>query len=187
MKKTLIALASASILLTACGGAPVVDPNYAAYVAGEVAKATEQTKAETARLLALTAVGQSGDDRVKDRAISELQASRVNVGAPSIAPPAPKPNEALQWAQVILNPLATLGGIAIQEHGDVKRAEQSTIQQAITFGTMNSIAQGGYALGAQGLQSTQALGQAGIAKIPSISITAAPVVAPAAHIIREAQ
>lgn len=177
MKKTLIALA-ATLPLIACAGAPVIDPNYVAYVQGEVAKATEQTKAETARLLAITAVAQGGDDRVKDRALNELQASRQAVGAPSIAPPAPKPNEALQWAQVILNPLAQVLGITIDRAADVKLAEQQTIQHGITWGTVGGIAQGGYNLGSQGLQSTQALGQAGIAKIPSITVHAAPVVTP---------
>jgi hypothetical protein len=164
MNKTLIAIA-ACLPLIACAGAPVADPNYIAYVQGEVAKAQEQSKAETSRLLALTAIAQSGDDRVKDRAISELQASRVGVGAPSIAQPLPRPNEALQWAQVILNPLASLAGIAINEAGAVKRAEQATAQQAITFGTINGIAQGGYALGA-----------AGIAKLPTVTLVPAPVV-----------
>lgn len=184
MKKTIATLTAVALALplVACAGTPQVDPNYVTYVQGEVAKAAEQSKAETARLLAITAIGQAGDDRVKDRAIAELQASRVGVGAPSIAPPAPKPNEALQWAQVLLSPLTTLGGLAIQEAGAVKRDEQATIRHGITFGTLGGIAQGGYNLGAQGLDATRALGQAGIAKIPSITFqgwgTAAP--APAA-------
>lgn len=177
--KTLLALAVA-LSLAACSSAQPMDPNYQTYVAGEVAKAAEQSKAETARLLAITAISQSGDDRVKDRALSELQASRQGVGTPSIAPPAPKPNEALQWAQVLLNPLATLGGIAIQEHGAVKRDEQATIRHGITFGTIGNIAQGGYDLGAAGISGTRALGEAGIAKIPSVVIHTAPVAAPAA-------
>jgi len=187
MNKTLLLAIAACLPLIACAGAPVADPNYIAYVQGEVAKAQEQSKAETSRLLALTAIAQSGDERVKDRAISELQASRVGVGAPSIAQPQARPNEALQWAQVILNPLASLAGIAINEAGSIKRAEQATIQQAITFGTINDIAQGGYGLGAAGIDATRQLGDAGIAKIPTITVHSympAPVVggAPAAPV-----
>lgn len=184
MKKTIATLTAVALALplVACAGTPQVDPNYVTYVQGEVAKAAEQSKAETARLLAITAIGQAGDDRVKDRALAELQASRVGVGAPSIAPPAPKPNEALQWAQVLLSPLTTLGGLAIQEAGAVKRDEQATIRHGITFGTLGGIAQGGYDLGARGIEGTQALGQAGIAKIPSITLHAAPIAAPAAPV-----
>lgn len=180
MKKTIASLLALTLAfpLVACAGAPKVDPNYVTYVQGEVAKAVEQSKAETARLLALTAIAQAGDDRVKDRAIGELQASRQSVGAPTIAPPQAQPNEALQWAQVLLSPLTTLGGIALQEAGAVKRDEQSTIRHGITFGTLGNIAQGGYDLGARGIDGTQALGQAGIAKIPSITLHAAPVPAP---------
>ena len=179
MKKTLIALAC-TLPLIACAGAPVADPNYTTYVQGEVAKAVAQSQAETSRLLAITSIANGGDDRTKDRALGELQASRQNIGAPSIAPPQPKPNEALQWAQVILQPLTSLLGLGIQETANVKRAEQQTIQHAITFGTLGNIAQGGYDLGATGIGATQALGAAGIAKIPSITLHAAPIAAPVA-------
>lgn len=178
MKKTIATLTAVALALplVACAGTPQVDPNYLAYVQGEVAKAQEQYKAETARLLALTAIGQAGDDRVKDRAVAELTASRQSLGAPSIAPPAPKPNEALQWAQVLLSPLTILGQSAIHEAGAVKRDEQATIRHGITFGTLGGIAQGGYNLGAQGIQGVTTLGQAGIAKIPSMSVMVNPLV-----------
>lgn len=181
MKKTLIVLA-ASLPLIACAGAPVADPNYLAYVQGEVLKAQEQTKAETSRLLAITSIANGGDERVKDRALGELQASRQAVGAPSIAPPQAQPNEALQWAQVILNPLTNLLGLGINRTADVKLAEQQTIQHGITWGTVGGIAQGGYDLGARGIDGTQALGAAGIAKIPSITLHAAPIAAPVAPV-----
>lgn len=170
MKKTLIVLAAA-LPLIACAGAPVADPNYTTYVQGEVLKAQEQVKAETARLLAITSIANGGDDRTKDRALAELESSRQTVGAPSIAPPQPKPNEALQWAQVILNPLTNLLGLGINRTADVKLAEQQTIQHGITWGTVGNIAQGGYNLGAAGIDSTRSLGAAGIAKIPSISLS----------------
>lgn len=184
MKKTLLALAC-TLPLSACAGAPVADPNYTTYVQGEVAKAVAQSRAETSRLLAITSIANGGDDRTKDRALGELQASRQAVGAPSIAPPQPKPNEALQWAQVILNPLTNLLGLGINRTADVKLAEQQTIQHGITFGTIGNIAQGGYNLGATGIGATQALGAAGIAKIPSITVHATagapPAAAPAAE------
>lgn len=179
MKKTLIVLA-ATLPMIACAGTPVADPNYTTYVQGEIAKAVAQAQAETNRLLAITSIANGGDERVKDRALGELQASRQVVGAPSIAPPQAQPNEALQWAQVILNPLTNLLGLGINRTADVKLAEQQTIQHGITWGTVGNIAQGGYNLGAQGIDSTRSLGAAGIAKIPSVAFTGWGVATPAA-------
>lgn len=176
MKKTLVAL-TASLALLGCATAKEPAPEALLHYQTIAAVSANQTTAETNRLLAITAIAQGGDERVKDRALAELERG----AAPSVnvtqwqAPP----NAFLQFLGIVAQPLAILGNAAIQADTAVKLDTNSTIRHGITFGTMQGIAQGGYNLGAQGIQSTQALGAAGIAKIPSITVHAAPVAAPA--------
>lgn len=182
MKKTLVA-AFAALALIGCASAQPA-PEALLHYQTIAAVSANQTTSETNRLLAITAVAQGGDVRVKDRAMAELaRGAQPSVNVTQWQAP---PNAFLQFLSIVAQPLAILGNAAIQADTAVKLDTNSTIRHATTFGTIQGIAQGGYNLGATGIGATQALGAAGIAKIPSITVHAVAAAPAAAAPVVEA-
>lgn len=175
-----LSIAAAAVFATGCATAGP-DPDYAAYIEGQVAIAAHQATAETNRLLALAAIAERGDDRVKDRAIAELAASGNRVGVTNVAQPQPKPSLGLELARIFVPALVQSYGIHSNTTIAGINAQASVANNAITFGAINDIAQGGFNLGGQGINAAQSLGQAGIAKIPSIVIAAPAPAEPENH------
>lgn len=172
MKKTLIALAAFGLVATAHAESSPA-PEAVLHYQTIAAVSANQAQVETNRLLAITAVAQTGDDRLKDRAMAELTRGP---SAPVVVNQwQPRPNAFLQFLGVVAQPLATLAGAKIQADTAVKLDQGATARQAITFGTINSIAQGGYNLGATGLGAQASAFEAGAAAFAAGAAEAEPV------------
>lgn len=169
----ILALSTAALLASGCATAGP-DPDYAAYIQGQVDIAAHQATAETNRLLALASIAQTGDDRVKDRAIAELSNSGNRVGVTTVAQPQYKPSLGLELARIFVPALVQGYGIHSQTTIAGINAEANTAQLGITMGTIGSVAQGGFNLGAQGISSAQALGQEGIGAAAAAGLAVNP-------------
>lgn len=156
MKRTLIAIASAVALVGCASAQPAPEAVLHYQTIGTVS--ANQTTAETNRLLALTAIANgTNDERVKDRAIAELQ--RGVQAPPVVTQWVAPPNPFLQALGLVVNPLATLGAASISAKTQIELGEQSVIRHGQTMGVIG-----------QGIGATQSLGEAAIGKLPELNL-----------------
>lgn len=156
MKRTLIAIASAVALVGCASAQPAPEAVLHYQTIGAVS--ANQTTAETNRLLALTAIANgTNDERVKDRAIAELQ--RGVQAPPAVTQWVAPPNPFLQALGLVVNPLATLGAASISAKTQIELGEQSVIRHGQTMGVIG-----------QGIGATQSLGEAAISKLPELNL-----------------
>lgn len=157
MKRTLIAIVAAAALVGCASAQPAPEAVLHYQTIGAVS--ANQTTAETNRLLALTAIANgTNDERVKDRAIAELQ--RGVQAPPTVTQWVAPPNPFLQALGLVVNPLATLGAAKISSDAQIKLGEQATVRHGQTMGVIG-----------QGIGATQSLGEAAISKLPEVSIS----------------
>lgn len=157
MKRTLIAIAAAVALVGCASAQPAPEAVLHYQTIGAVS--ANQTTAETNRLLALTAIANgTNDERVKDRAIAELQ--RGVQAPPAVTQWVAPPNPFLQALGLVVNPLATLGAAKISSDTQIKLGEQSVIRHGQTMGVIG-----------QGIGATQSLGEAAIGKLPELNLS----------------
>jgi len=139
MKKMLI-LAFAALALVGCATS-----DYSTYAKAQTDAARHESEAETARIIALAKIAESGDAATKAGAVMALALSgnktKTTVQAPQ--------NEALAWAQV-LSPLAGQGlqGLFSYAQG-VRQSDNAVKTEGIRYGTMSNIAGAGIAAAAK--------------------------------------
>ena len=133
MKKLILA-AFAALALVGCATS-----DYGTYAKAQTEAAKHESDAETARIIALAKIAESGDAATKAGAVMALALSgnktKTTVQAPQ--------NEALAWAQV-LSPLA---GQAVQGfYGltlGIRQSDNAVKTEGIRWGTMSNIAGAG--------------------------------------------
>jgi len=134
--KKLILVAFAALALVGCATS-----DYGTYAKAQADAARHESEAETARIIALAKVAESGDAATKAGAVMALALSgnktKTTVQAPQ--------NEALDWAQV-LSPLAgqAVQGLFSYKLG-VVQSNNSVQTEGIRYGTMSNIAGAGIA------------------------------------------
>lgn len=133
MKKMILALAALAVLaLAGCS-----TTQYETYAQAQASSAKAESDAETARIIALSRIAESGDAAAKSSAIMALAMSGVNKTKAAIAAPV---NEALQWAQV-LSPLAGQGLQGLFSYGlGVRQSDNAVKIEGIRYGAMSNIA-----------------------------------------------
>ena len=135
MKKLILA-AFAALALVGCATS-----DYGTYAKAQTEAAKHESDAETARIIALAKIAESGDAATKAGAVMALALSgnktKTTVQAPQ--------NEALAWAQV-LSPLAGQGlqGLFSYKLG-VVQSNNAVQTEGIRYGTMSNIAGAGIA------------------------------------------
>lgn len=187
MKKTLIALAAAAVLLTGCGSMELSDGGrYDGYrvTAKEMAEAAQET--ERHRIRALAAIAAAGDDRTRDRIVSELTA-RGPQGVAAVAglqAPPPPTHLGLEALRVLGPGAIGLIGQGIsawnQQQADVQATARHNANNALIGATVQGALTSNTELGLTGM----GLAEQAVSKLPAtITIhapAAAPVEAPAA-------
>jgi len=117
----------------------VCNERYGTYAKAQADAARHESEAETARIIALAKVAESGDAATKAGAVMALALSgnktKTTVQAPQ--------NEALQWAQV-LSPLAgqAVQGLFSYKLG-VVQSDNGVKTEGIRYGAMSNIAGAG--------------------------------------------
>lgn len=116
---------------------------YAAYVAGETAKAEARATAEVARYRALALIGASGGETAKVAAMMSIShgAQAVPAGL-GLAPPKSGSDAALQWASILVPGLTQAYSInrntslAVRQSDNALAATQSTNSTMLGFGQL---------------------------------------------------
>jgi len=198
MKRTLISLAvlAGALSLTACGSMTMSDEGrYDKYAATSKEMAEARQETERIRILALARIAEVGDDRTRDRIVSELTAGASPAAqAGGLAAPAAPTHLGLE-ALRILGPGAIgligqgIGAyaqnqadiLATQRHIENNALINNTVQGAITSNTALGQSAFGVAASAHSVAGA-AIGtaNAAIAKLPSAAAPAAeaPVAPP---------
>jgi hypothetical protein len=136
MKKVIFGLvAVAALALAGCS-----TTQYETYAQAQATSAKAESDADTARIIALSRIAESGDAAAKSSAIMALAMSGANKAKTAIAAPV---NEALQWAQV-LSPLAGQGlqGMFSYRLG-VVQSNNAVRTEGIRYNTMSNVAGAG--------------------------------------------
>jgi hypothetical protein len=132
VKRTSILLAAlASLALTGCA------TNYDAYAKAQESIVKAQSDAETARLVALARIAETGDASARLAAVMTLAFTGNRGGVTQMAAPQ---NMALEWAKVLVNPLVNIWGITETNRTTRHASDNSVASQAITFGALENIA-----------------------------------------------
>jgi hypothetical protein len=128
MKRIIIAVAALS--LAACA------TNYDAYAKAQESIVKAQSDAETARLVALARIAETGDASTRIAAVMTLAFTGNRGGTMQMAAPQ---NMALEWAKVLMNPLVSLYGINRNTTVQLANIEAETAQYGATLGTLGAI------------------------------------------------
>ena len=129
MKRIIIILA-AGFALTGCA------TNYDAYAKAQSEIATAQSNAETARLVALARIAESGDAGAKVGAVMALALSGQR-GATQLQAPG---DPVLEWVKALAGPIVNIWGITENNRTARLANDNSVKTQQITFGTLENIA-----------------------------------------------
>lgn len=131
--KTLPILAIAA-LLTGCAA-----NDYAAYTATQQAIATAKAQADTARYQALATIASTGTDSAR---VAAVMALALGAGSQQPAAPiaAPQPNQALQWASILVPGLTQVAGMRYSFLSQQTQSNNATALGLSTNATFQGIA-----------------------------------------------
>lgn len=129
MNRIIIILA-AGLALTGCA------TNYDAYAKAQSEIATAQSNAETARLVALARIAESGDAGAKVGAVMALALSGQRGQTQLQAPGDP----VLEWVKALAGPLVNIWGITENNRTARLASDNAVKTHGITFGTLENIA-----------------------------------------------
>ena len=131
MRRFLLLLAAGlALTLTGCA------TNYDAYARAQSEIATAQSNAETARLVALARIAESGDAGAKVGAVMALALSGQRGVTQLQAPGDP----VLEWVKALAGPIVNIWGITENNRTARLASDNAVRSQAITFGTLENIA-----------------------------------------------
>lgn len=156
-KKLLVITIGAAFLATGCATSRV-DPNYAARLQAQASidqvraqAELEQAKAETARMVALQKIGESGDTQARQFAVFALAVAGTNgkntsshQSAPLPPPPESTSETVLKWAQVISGPVAVLGSGYFGYKLGVAQSNNQAATTIAGYNTFGTIANAGF-------------------------------------------
>lgn len=191
MNRTLavLAAATAALSLTACGSLELSDGgNYDGYRTTALDLAKEANITERTRILVLGELAKNGDDRTRDRVVSELAVrSTPQPLAGNLAAPAPPTHLGLE-ALRILGPgaIGLIGqgiGAWAQNQADVLSTQRAMSNNELIFGTISGALDANTNLGVTGMGHTAELAGQAVGKLPvtiHAPAPAAPAAAPAA-------
>jgi outer membrane lipoprotein SlyB len=131
MKRIITILAAGlTLFLTGCA------TNYDAYAKAQSEIATAQSNAETARLVALARIAESGDAGAKVGAVMALALSGQRGQTQLQAPGDP----VLEWVKALAGPLVNIWGITENNRTARLASDNAVKTHGITFGTLENIA-----------------------------------------------
>jgi hypothetical protein len=110
--------------------------NYDAYAKAQSEIATAQSNAETARLVALARIAESGDAGAKVGAVMALALSGQRGQTQLQAPGDP----ILEWVKALAGPIVNIWGITENNRTARLASDNAVRTQSITFGTLENIA-----------------------------------------------
>ena len=128
--KRIILILAAGLALTGCA------TNYDAYAKAQSEIATAQSNAETARLVALARIAESGDAGAKVGAVMALALSGQRGQTQLQAPGDP----VLEWVKALAGPLTNIWSITESSRTARHSSDNSVKTQQITFGALENIA-----------------------------------------------
>lgn len=121
----------AAILLTALVLAGCASPDYAQYTKAQESIATSKSHADVARYKAMSDIAASGDSAAKVAAVMALAMGQNNANAAQqIA--APQPNQALQWASILVPGLTQIYGIRANADAAMRSSDNAAATSAAT-------------------------------------------------------
>ena len=129
MKKSLIIL-TAALSLTGCA------TNYDDYAKAQTDIATAQSAAETARLVALARIAETGDASAKIGAVMALAFSGQRPTTQLQAPSDP----ALEWARILVPGLTNLAGIVVNAQVTKHSSDNAVRMQEVNMGAVKDVA-----------------------------------------------
>lgn len=155
--KSLLVIAIGTVFLAGCATSRL-DPNYAARLQAQSSieqvraqAELEHAKAETARMVALQKIGESGDTQARQFAVFALavagnsgKGSGSSQSAPLPPPPDSNGEVALKWAQVISGPVAMLGSGYFGYKLGVAQSNNQAATTIAGYNTFGSMATSGY-------------------------------------------
>jgi len=129
--KHIITIALCALALTGCA------TNYDAYAKAQSEIATAQSNAETARLVALARIAESGDAGAKIGAVMALAFSGQRGAVTQLQAPG---DPVLEWVKALAGPLTNVWGITESNRAARHSSDNAVKTQQITFGALENIA-----------------------------------------------
>lgn len=163
MKKSLIILA-AVLGLGACAS-----PDYAKYAEANQAIETARHDADAAKYKAMADIAAQGDNTAKVAAVMAMAMGGQGTAAAGNGLRAPEPNQALQWASILVPSLTQVAGM---RYNYLTATAQSNNAAAVAISTNSTFAGMGSSIGAAGVAGNTALTNvAGLIQAPAANIT----------------
>lgn len=122
MKTTLTLLAA--LALTACAS-----PDYAQYAKAQESIAASKSQSDAARYRAMSDIAAQGDSAAK---VAAVMALAIGQSAPSQQIAAPQPNQALQWASILVPGLTQIYGIRANADVAMRSSDNAAATSAAT-------------------------------------------------------
>lgn len=129
--KRIILILAAGLALTGCA------TNYDAYAKAQSEIATAQSNAETARLVALARIAESGDAGAKIGAVMALAFSGQRGMATQLQAPS---DPVLEWVKALAGPLTNIWGIVESNRTARHSSDNAVRTHESTMSTLGSIA-----------------------------------------------
>lgn len=123
MKTALTLLAA--LALTACAS-----PDYEQYAKAQESIAISKSQSDAARYRAMSDIAVSGDSSAKVAAVMAMALSQGNAQTQQIA--APQPNQALQWASILVPGLTQIYGIRANADVAMRSSDNAAATSAAT-------------------------------------------------------
>lgn len=117
------------IIAVLMGLAGCASPDYAQYAKAQESIAVSKSQSEAARYKAMSDIAGSGDSAAKVAAVIALALGQSNP-PPPIAPP--QPNQALQWASILVPGLAQIYGIRANADVAMRNSDNAASTSAAT-------------------------------------------------------
>jgi hypothetical protein len=187
MKRSLIALAViGSVALTGCAGSMTLDDGgrYDAYRTSVVELAAAAQETERIRILALSRLAETADDRTRDRIVSELSVRTQPQAAQSaqLAAPAAPTHLGLEALRVLGPGAIGLIGQGIsaynQQQADIQATARHNANNALIGATVQGALSANTELGLTGM----GLAEQAVSKLPATITVHAPAPAAAAPV-----